>query len=124
MMNMTFIKEAARLAFQLVTANHMSDTYASILTRAKNWYGVLDLDSREPVATEILAAMVLYGYIASSGLRTLINAKIDFSNNKNLVIISVVLTSGVSGMFLFGEAFSGVALALALGIILNLILKD
>lgn len=70
------------------------------------------------------AAMVLYGYIASSGLRTLINAKIDFSNNKNLVIISVVLTSGVSGMFLFGEAFSGVALALALGIILNLILKD
>lgn len=70
------------------------------------------------------AAMVLYGYIASSGLRTLINANIDFNNNKNLVIISVILTSGVSGMFLFGEAFSGVALALALGVILNLILKD
>ena len=61
MMNMTFIKEAAKLAFQLVTANYMPDTYASVLTRAKNWYGVLDLDSREPVATEILAAMVLYG---------------------------------------------------------------
>ena len=70
------------------------------------------------------AAMVLYGYIASSGLRTLINANIDFNNNKNLVIISVILTSGVSGMFLFGEAFSGVALALALGVILNLVLKD
>ena len=61
MMNMAFIKEAAKLAFQLVIANYMSDTYASILTRAKNWYGVLDLDSREPVSTEILAAMVLYG---------------------------------------------------------------
>lgn len=70
------------------------------------------------------AAMVLYGYIASSGLRTLIDANIDFSKNKNLIIISVILTSGVSGMFFYGEVFSGVSLALVLGILLNLILKE
>ena len=68
--------------------------------------------------------MVLYGYIASSGLRTLIDANIDFSKNKNLIIISVILTSGVSGMFFYGEVFSGVSLALVLGILLNLILKE
>jgi len=60
-MNMTFIKKAAKLAFQLVTANNMSDTYTSILARAKEWYKALDLDSRESIATEILAAMTLYG---------------------------------------------------------------
>lgn len=61
MMNMTFIKRAAKLAFQLVTVNNMSDTYTSVLERAKEWYKALDLDSRESVATEILAAMTLYG---------------------------------------------------------------
>lgn len=70
------------------------------------------------------AAMVLYGYIASSGLRTLLNSHIDFSNNKTLVLISAMLTSGVSGMYLFHEAFSGVSLALVIGIILNICLKD
>lgn len=70
------------------------------------------------------SAMILYGYIAASGLKTLTSAKIDFDNNKNLIIISVVLTVGVSGIFLFSTAFSGVSLGLVLGIILNLILKE
>lgn len=61
MMNMSFIKEAAQLAFQTVVANFMPDTYASVLSRATSWYGQLDLDSRSPVSTEILAAMALYG---------------------------------------------------------------
>lgn len=67
-------------------------------------------------------AMILYGYIAASGLKTLINNKIDLNNSKNLIIISVILTVGVSGIFLFDAAFSGVALAMILGVILNLIL--
>lgn len=69
-------------------------------------------------------AMILYGYIAASGLRTLFNANIDFTNNKNLVVISVILTVGVSGIFLFSEAFAGVSLAMVLGVILNLILRE
>lgn len=68
-------------------------------------------------------AMILYGYIAASGLRTIINSKIDLGNNRNLIIISVILTVGVSGVFWFHESFTGVALAMVLGVILNLILK-
>ena len=69
-------------------------------------------------------AMILYGYISASGLKTLINNNIDLNNNKNLIIISVILTVGVSGIYLFNEAFAGVSLAMVLGIILNLILKE
>ena len=69
-------------------------------------------------------AMILYGYIAASGLKTIINNKVDLENNKNLIIICVVLTVGVSGIFLFDTAFAGVSLAMVLGVILNLILRD
>lgn len=69
-------------------------------------------------------AMILYGYIASSGLKTIINNKIDLEDNKNLIIISVILTVGVSGIFLFDNAFAGVSLAMVLGVILNLLLRS
>lgn len=69
-------------------------------------------------------AMVLYGYIASSGLKTLINNKVNLESNKNLIIVSVILTVGVGGIFLFDEAFAGVALAMVLGILLNIMLKE
>ena len=69
-------------------------------------------------------AMILYGYIAASGLKTLFNNKVDLENNKNLIIVSVVLTVGVSGVFFLSASFAGVSLAMVLGVILNLILKD
>ena len=69
-------------------------------------------------------AMVLYGYIAASGLKTIINNKDTLSSGKNLTIVSVGLTVGVSGIFLFSESFAGVSLAMVLGVILNLILRD
>ena len=69
-------------------------------------------------------AMVLYGYIAASGLKTLIAPRPSLEDNKNLIIISVVLTVGVSGIFLFHESFAGVSLAMILGIILNLVLRE
>lgn len=68
-------------------------------------------------------AMVLYGFIAISGLREL--KKVDLNNTKNTLIASVILICGVGGLYLpFGSfSFSGVALAMVLGIILNLILR-
>ena len=69
-------------------------------------------------------AMILYGYIAVSGLKTLMNSKEDFNSNKTLVIVSVILTVGVSGIWLFSESFAGVSLAMVLGVILNLILRE
>ncbi len=69
-------------------------------------------------------AMILYGYIACSGLKTLFRNKIDLEDNKNLIVTSVILTVGVSGIWLFSQSFAGVSLAMVLGVILNLILKS
>lgn len=71
-------------------------------------------------------AMILYGYIAASGLKTLVNNKVDFEDNRNLIVVSVILTVGVGGaMIKITDTFnlSGVAFAMLLGVILNLILK-
>ena len=69
-------------------------------------------------------AMILYGYIAASGLKTIINNKVDLDNNKMLIVVSVILTVGVSGIAFIVPAFAGVSLAMVLGVILNLILVE
>ncbi len=52
--------------------------------------------------------------------------KTDLNIQKNLVIVSSVLSLGISGVVLGGSTFSisGTALALVVGVILNLILKE
>ena len=69
-------------------------------------------------------AMLLYGFISSSGIKLL--KDVDLNNQKNLIICSVVLSLGISGVVLGGDVFSlsGTALALVAGVILNLILKE
>lgn len=69
-------------------------------------------------------ACVLYGFISSSGIKML--KDVDLNNSKNLIIVSVVLSLGISGIALGGAVFSlsGTALALVAGIILNLILRE
>lgn len=70
--------------------------------------------------------ILLFGTIASLGIKTLIDAKVDLSNNKNLVIISVTLITGVGGLVAdFGAiSFAGVGLSALLAIILNLLLPN
>lgn len=70
--------------------------------------------------------ILLFGTIASLGLKTLIDAQVDLMRPKNLVIVSTVLTTGVGGMLVkFGSiSFAGVGLCAILAIILNLILPD
>jgi uracil permease len=69
-------------------------------------------------------ACVLYGFISSSGIKML--KQVDFNNQKSLIICSVVLSLGISGVALGGATFSlsGTALALVAGVVLNLILKE
>lgn len=69
-------------------------------------------------------ACVLYGFISSSGIRLL--KDVDFDSQKNLIICSVVLALGISGVVFGNDTFSlsGTALALVAGVILNLILKE
>ena len=66
--------------------------------------------------------------IASVGLRTLIENKVNMASNRNLLIVSVIFSFGVGGMvFKFSPdfQFAGIASAAITGIILNLILpKD
>lgn len=80
----------------------------------------------EPVLGGV--TIILYGMIASVGLRTLIENKVNMASNRNLLIVSVIFSFGVGGMvFNFGEGFefAGIASAAITGILLNLVLpKD
>ncbi|CDZ99439.1 Uracil permease [Jeotgalicoccus saudimassiliensis] len=75
-------------------------------------------------------SILLFGIIASSGLRMLVDAKIDFDNKRNLVIASVILVIGIGKAhldFTIGNIpfnLEGMALAAVAGIILNLILPE
>ena len=68
--------------------------------------------------------LLLFGTIASLGLKTLIDAKVDLMLPRNLVIVSSVLTVGIGGMVvkIGSMAFAGVGLCALLAILLNLIL--
>ncbi|MDO1508994.1 MULTISPECIES: uracil-xanthine permease family protein [unclassified Neisseria] len=70
--------------------------------------------------------ILLFGTIASLGLKTLIDAKVNLMQPKNLVIVSSVLTTGVGGMVIkFGSmSFAGVGLCAILAILLNWLLPD
>lgn len=68
--------------------------------------------------------LLLFGMIASIGIKTLIDAKTDFSETRNQVIVSVILTIGIGGAQLGYGNFSlaGIGLASVVGVLLNLIL--
>lgn len=68
--------------------------------------------------------LLLFGMIASIGIKTLIDAKTDFSITRNQVIVSVILTIGIGGAQMSYGNFSlaGIGLASVIGVILNLIL--
>ncbi|MDR3586371.1 MAG: solute carrier family 23 protein [Desulfosporosinus sp.] len=61
--------------------------------------------------------ILLFGMIGTAGIRTLIEAKVDFSETKNLIISSVIFALGI------GLPDHGVAWATIVGITLNLVLK-
>ena len=69
-------------------------------------------------------SIVLFGVIAASGIRTLVEAGIDYGDKRNLVISSAILVLGIGGAQLgIGEIkLHGMALAAVVGIILNLVL--
>ena len=74
-------------------------------------------------------SMLLFGIIASSGLRTIVESGVDFKCKRNLTVSSVIMVIGIGGgmlSFNIGEnlkfQLAGVALATVVGIILNLVL--
>lgn len=122
--NTSYGESIATTGFSKVASVAVISLAAVILGALAFLYPVQIVIASIPACVFGGCAMILYGYIAASGLKNLLYSGIDLENNKNLIIISVVLTVGVSGIWLFTEPFSGVSLALILGIILNLILKE
>jgi uracil permease len=70
--------------------------------------------------------LLLFGMIASVGIKTLMDSGTDLNKTRNQVITSVILTVGIGGaMVEFGNfSMAGIGLAAVVGVILNLILPN
>jgi uracil permease len=84
----------------------------------------------QTIPTPVLGgiSMLLFGIIASSGLRTIVESGVDYKDKRNLTISSVIFVIGIGGgrlAFALTEnvrfELAGVALATVVGIILNLL---
>jgi len=78
-------------------------------------------------------SIILFGMIASIGMRVMVENKIDFSSGRNMLIAAFVLTIGM--MSVLGEnnpavinlgfiQLEGLSLATIVGIVLNLVLPE
>lgn len=68
--------------------------------------------------------LLLFGMIAATGINNMIQNRTDMSNTRNLIIVSLILTTGIGGViFKAGDfTFAGIGLAAMVGVLLNLIL--
>ena len=78
-----------------------------------------------PTAVMGGVSLLLFGVIAASGIRMLVESKVDYSRSRNLILTSIVLIIGVSGASItFGTVtLKGMALATIVSIILSLAFK-
>jgi uracil permease len=77
-----------------------------------------------PTAVMGGVSIALFGVIAAAGTRLFVEARVDFSEKRNLVLASVIMVLGVGGSRLHLGSFEldGMTLATAVGIVLNLLL--
>ncbi len=68
--------------------------------------------------------LLLFGMIAAAGVNNMITNKTDMGNTRNLIIVSLILTTGIGGAVLsVGDfTFAGIGLSAVVGVVLNLIL--
>ena len=68
-------------------------------------------------------SFLLYGMIGTSGLRILVDSKVDYGNSRNLSLTSVIFVTGLSGIALkLGNIqLSGMVLACVVGMVLSLV---
>ena len=75
-------------------------------------------------------SLLLYGFIAASGVKMLIHEKVDFTKTKNIFVASVILVSGIGGLvigFTAGNVqitVTSTAVSMILGILMNRILVE
>jgi uracil permease len=74
-------------------------------------------------------SLILFGMIASIGMRTISEAKLDFSQSRNLIIVSLILVIGLAGELIAikigGQPVKiGLFTAALVGVVLNKILPE
>lgn len=70
-------------------------------------------------------SLLLFGVIAASGLRILVEQKVDFAKPTNLLLTTLVLVIGLSGteVSFYGVHLKGMALATIAGMLLSLLFR-
>lgn len=70
--------------------------------------------------------LLLFGTIAGAGISTLLNSRVNFGSARNMVIISVTLTTGIGGALLQfgGFTLTGIGLSAVVAVVLNLLLPE
>lgn len=68
-------------------------------------------------------SILLYGMIGASGLRILVDSKVDFGRNRNIILTAVIFVIGLSGISLnVGQIqLKGMVLACVVGMLLGLL---
>jgi len=70
--------------------------------------------------------LLLFGMIASIGIKSMVENKVNMNHTKNQVVVSLVMTIGIGGAVLQYGTFSlaGIGLASVVGVFLNLVLPS
>ena len=95
---------------------------AAILLAFVGKLGAILLTIPGPVMGGIM--LLLFGMIAAIGVNSLVKSRVDMARSRNLVIASVILTTGIGDMTVSCGRFclGGIGLAGLVGVLLNLVL--
>ncbi len=97
---------------------------AAIISIAFSFIGVIS-GAIQTIPGAVMGGIsfILYGMIAASGVRLLVESQVDYGNSRNLMLTSIVLITGLSGVSVnIGSVqLKGMALATVVGIVLSLI---
>ncbi len=99
---------------------------AAVIAMLLSFFGkVSALISTIPPAVMGGISLLLFGMIAVSGIRTLVESKVDYGKAQNLILTCVVLLTGLSGatIQIGSVALKGMGLATIVAVILSLFFK-
>ncbi len=125
--NTTYGENTAVVGLTKVGSVYVTGGAAAIAILLSFIKPVKDLIASIPVPVMGGISIILFGFIASNGLRVISEARVDFNQTRNVIIAAVMLVLGLGGaVFQVTEltSIAGMALAALAGIILNLILPE
>ena len=88
-------------------------------------FGVILQTIPQPVMGGV--SIILFGMIAAVGVRTIVEAQLDFTHSRNLIIAALIFVLGIAigDITIWGTiSISGLALAALVGIVLNKVLPE